>query len=364
MTIEAFRKDGDTFQVQELIGRGKRLKILAIGFIPPPLGGISVSFKIFCDIVSIRDDVDLMVINVSGMNQRNQLFLESLGLLVRLWHNIAKSDVVTLYCSTEQVPSLAAATWIFCRLLRKSFILRMGAGLDHRELGPIIGRVAEFVAKRVDLFLVQTKLLVETCRLRGFTRVDWYPTSRLAGLPMASRAKCRRFVFIGHVRPSKGMEELIAAAERLPKSAIVDVYGPFFDGIDTSIFEGRKHIFYKGVLDPDKVVGTMREYDAFVLPSKAFTEGYPGAILEALSVGMPIISTTVGGIPEILDEKCSILVEPGDKRALADAMHRLVNNEDLYHELCRGALEVRNRFSAEYWANWLVDQCARMSWLV
>lgn len=339
----------------------RKLRILAIGFLPPPLGGISVSFKIFCDIVSGRDDVDLMVINVSGMNQRNELFRESLGLLARLWRNIAKSDVVTLYCSTEQVPSLAVATWIFCRLLRKSFILRMGAGLDHRELGPIAGRVAEFVAKRVDLFLVQTKLLLETCRLRGFTQVDWYPTSRLAGLPMASRAKCRQFVFIGHVRPSKGVEELIAAAERLPKSASVDVYGPFFDGMDASIFEGRKRIFYKGILDSDKVVGTMREYDAFVLPSKTFTEGYPGAILEALSVGIPVISTTVGGIPEILNEKCSILVEPGDKRALADAMHRLVKNEDLYRELCHGALDVRDRFSAKYWADWLVNQCAILS---
>lgn len=342
----------------------RKLRILAIGFIPPPLGGISVSFKIFCDIVSRRDDVGLMVINVSGMNQRNQLFRESLGLVVRLWRNIAKSDVVTLYCSTEQVPSLAVVTWIFCRLLRKPFILRMGAGLDHRELGPMAGRVAEFVTKRVDLFLVQTKLLVETCRLRGFTRVDWYPTSRLAGLPMASRAKCRRFVFVGHVRPSKGVEELIAAAERLPKSVIVDVYGPFFDGIDPSVFEGRKRIFYKGILDPERVVGTMREYDAFVLPSKALTEGYPGAILEALSVGMPIISTTVGGIPEILNEKCSILVEPGDKRALADAMHRLVTDEDLYHKLCRGVLEVRDQFSAKYWTDWLVNQCGRLSGLV
>lgn len=347
--------------MQKLGSRRQKLSILAVGFLPPPLGGISVSFKIFCDIISKRDDVDLMVINVSGMNQRNQLFRESLVLLSRLWRNIAKSDVVTLYCSTEQVPSLAVATWIFCRLLRKSFILRLGGGQDHRELGPLLGRMAEFVAKRVDLFLVQTKLLLDTCRLRGFTRIDWYPTSRPAGLTMGSRTKCRRFVFIGQVRLSKGVEELIAAAERLPKSAMVDVYGPFFDSMDASIFEGRKHIFYKGILDPDKVVETIREYDAFVLPSRHVGEGYPGAILEALSVGMPVISSTMGGIPEILDEKCSILVEPGNKDALADAMHSLVADEDLYHELCRGALEVRDRFSAEYWADWLVNQCARLS---
>jgi len=240
----------------------------------------------------------------------------------------------------------------------------MGAGLDHRELGPIVGRMAEFVAKRVDLFLVQTKILLKACRQRGFTQVDWYPTSRPVGLPMVSRAKCQRFVFVGHIRPSKGVEELIVAAERLPKSTFVDVYGPFFDGIDPSIFENHNRIRYKGILDPDKVTETMREYDAFVLPSKALTEGYPGAILEALSVGMPVISTTVGGIPELLNEQFSILVEPGDKEALADAMQRLVTDEDLYHELCRGALEVRDRFSAQYWADWLVNQCVRLRRLV
>lgn len=236
----------------------------------------------------------------------------------------------------------------------------MGADLDPREYGSIAGCVSEFVAKRVDLFLVQTKRLLHTCRGRGFSQVDWHPTSRVVGQAMGYRDRCRRFVFIGQVRTSKGVKELIEAARHLPGATTVDIYGPFYDGLDSSIFQACECICYQGILEPERVLATLREYDAFVLPSKAVTEGYPGAILEALSVGMPIISTAVGGIPEIVDERCGILVEPGDTDALAGAMLRLVDDEALYHRFCQGALEVKDRFSAEYWVDWLVDQCDRL----
>jgi glycosyltransferase involved in cell wall biosynthesis len=353
-------EDNRLGKAEEICGHERKLRILAVGFLPPPLGGVSVSFKVFCDIVSKRDDVRLTVINVSGMNQRKRLLQESSGLLVRLWHNIKRTDVVTLHCSTEQVATLASAIWILCRLQRKSFVLRMGAGLDHREYGVISGRVAEFVSRRVELFLVQTQRLLEACRRRGYSQVDWYPTSRVAGRPKVSRPKCQRFVFVGHVRLSKGVEELIEAAEGLSESAHVDVYGQCYDGLDESTFASCHRICYRGVLDFGKVIDVLREYDAFVLPSKASTEGYPGAILEALSVGLPVISTTVGGIPEIVDRRCGILVEPGDVETLAEAMNELVDDEALYHRLCKGALAVGDRFSAERWADWFVGQCCEL----
>lgn len=341
-------------------GRHK-LRILAIGFMPPPLGGVSISFKIFHDIVTKRCDIDLRVINVSGMRQRKRLLRESASLVARIWRDAPLNDVVTLYCTPDQIPSLGLATWAVCRLRGKPLILRMAAGQDYRELGTVSGRIAEFVIRRVELFLVQTNRLVELCRLRRIQHVAWYPTSRPAAAILEDRTLCRRFVFIGQVRPLKGLYELISAAEEMPESVEVDVYGPLLDGMDETDFCGCKRISYKGVLDPQNVASTMKEYDAFVLPSKASTEGYPGAILEALSMGMPVIATTVGGIPEIVDEKCGILVDPDDKKDLADAMRRLNVDAQLYRDLRCGARAVRSRFSAQYWAEWLVDECARLS---
>ena len=65
--------------------------------------------------------------------------------------------------------------------------------------------------------------------------------------------------------------------------------------------------------------------DVFVLPS--YNEGLPISILEAMSYNLPIISTKVGGIPEILkNEYNGYLINPGDLIALENAISALINN--------------------------------------
>lgn len=336
------------------------MKILAIGFLPPPLGGVSVSFEIFCDLAARNDGTVLEVVNLSARRPRHCLLRAALAILKHIWTGTARNDVAVLYCATPQVATIGLATLAMCRLRRKPLVLRKAASMDVRALGPLRGRVAEFVVKRADLFLAQTQQLAELCRRRGLTRTRWFPTSRPLGPVRDDDRECRRFVYIGQIKPTKGAFELIEAAQHLPPPATLDVYGPLFAGVEQEAFAGSGRIAYRGVLEPGEVVATLARYDAFVLPSKARSEGYPGAILEAFSVGLPVIATTVGGIPEIVDERCGILVAPGDTEALVRAMRRLSEDQDTYQRLCRGAREARERFSAEYWTDWLVGQCREL----
>ena len=332
------------------------MKLLAIGFVPPPLGGVSVSFKLFCDLVATQNRVDLQVINLSGIRARRSV--KSVCALVRhIWKYAARCDVATLYCATSQIPTVGLLTLCLCRLRKKPFILRKAGGTDHRELGAFFGRVAEFVMKHADLFLAETKYLVDLNRRRGIVQTRWYPTTRRAAQLSDGRTRCRRFVFVGQVRLAKGVMELVKASDRLPSGTSVDVYGPLFDDLPADLFEGRQRIFYKGALKHEDVVPTLRQYDAFVLPTKAPTEGYPGAILEAYGAGLPVITTTCGAIPEIVDDTFGILVEPGDAEALAQAMNHLVSHDSAYQRLCCGARDARERFSAEQWIAWFLQQC-------
>lgn len=66
--------------------------------------------------------------------------------------------------------------------------------------------------------------------------------------------------------------------------------------------------------------------DVFVLPSTY--EGLPLTILEAMAAGLPIIATSVGGVPDIVNSN-GILTEPGDNESLISAMTELINNKEL-----------------------------------
>jgi len=75
----------------------------------------------------------------------------------------------------------------------------------------------------------------------------------------------------------------------------------------------------------------MKSLDVFVLPSLA--EGTPNGVIEAMAHGLPIIATWVGGIPDIVNAECGILIPPGNADALADAMEQLAGDPALRAEM-------------------------------
>ena len=75
----------------------------------------------------------------------------------------------------------------------------------------------------------------------------------------------------------------------------------------------------------------LRKTDIFILPS--YAEGMPMSILEAMSYSIPVISTFVGGIPELIsDGESGFLITPGDIDALYQRLASLVKNEKLRSE--------------------------------
>ncbi len=97
----------------------------------------------------------------------------------------------------------------------------------------------------------------------------------------------------------------------------------------------KKVRFLGDVLPGQAVYDQLDEADLFVLPSRQ--EGLPRAVIEAMARGMPCISSTVGGIWELLDENC--LVPPSDVKALAEKIEEVVGNKEQLREMSRRNLE-------------------------
>ena len=337
----------------------RKKRILLIGGLPPPLGGISVSFKQLVDELSSRDDIQIDILDF------NKDRYKSSGTWKHYWHfltsifiKIPHNDIVTVYMATTAMPTAGLFLLIICRIFRKKFILRKAAGLDYLALGLFRGLLADWVARQSNLFLVETRQLLEILKARGINQIKWYPTSRPRKiLHLTEKTSCQRFVFIGQVREHKGIKELVECFRDAPDDITVDIYGPIFEDLPKNIFENLQNVRYMGTLEPEKVITTFSQYDMSLLPTKATTEGYPGAVLESYSAGIPIITTRCGAIPEIVDKTSGLFIEPGDITSFKKAVMKVSQDIALFNNLRDGALKKSMEFDSKLWADLFVKYC-------
>jgi glycosyltransferase involved in cell wall biosynthesis len=106
----------------------------------------------------------------------------------------------------------------------------------------------------------------------------------------------------------------------------------------------------------EDIYNILAALDLFVLPS--LSEGVPMVILEAMSLGTPIVATRVGGVEEILrDNHTALLVPARDPGALALACGRLIDDQTLAQQLTRSAHELVVR---EYSAGVMTERVAKL----
>jgi glycosyltransferase involved in cell wall biosynthesis len=90
------------------------------------------------------------------------------------------------------------------------------------------------------------------------------------------------------------------------------------------------------------------------------TVDVPLSLLEGMAVGVPVIGSAIGGIPEIVeDEVNGLLVPPQAPRRLADAMLKLLDNDDLCHQMGVYGREMVQAFSVDRVAANLLDDYTR-----
>jgi glycosyltransferase involved in cell wall biosynthesis len=110
----------------------------------------------------------------------------------------------------------------------------------------------------------------------------------------------------------------------------------------------RANLHLPGWITRDRRDALMRRTTVFVLPSHA--EGLPVSLLEAMAAGCPVIATRVGGIPDLVEDGVNgLLVEAGDRRALAAALRRLLLDRGLAARLGLSAREtIVRRYTVEH----------------
>ena len=146
--------------------------------------------------------------------------------------------------------------------------------------------------------------------------------------------KATNLLFLGAVGRRKGIEDLLDAMtlidDQLEKCVKLTIYGPIADfPIEEAIKQKglQKRVSYLGWLGAEQRGQVFAHTAVNVLPS--YYEGLPMTILETMAYGIPNITTAIAGIPEAVDCRNGVLVEPGDVSGLAKSISSLMNQEEL-----------------------------------
>lgn len=143
-------------------------------------------------------------------------------------------------------------------------------------------------------------------------------------------------LYMGQITKAKGvfdLVEMIAENNNFYKGKLIlDIGGGMYDSDKLRSFISDNKIddivHFHGWLTGNAKAEIFSLADAYILPS--YVEGVPISILEAESYGLPILSTTVGGIPEIVDEgKNGFLFAPGDKQGMKNAIDTIIRDKTL-----------------------------------
>jgi glycosyltransferase involved in cell wall biosynthesis len=94
----------------------------------------------------------------------------------------------------------------------------------------------------------------------------------------------------------------------------------------------KRRIVFTGAVDSPTLMREFQECDLLVLPSLG--ESAPLVISQAMCLGLPVVATRVGGIPEMVEHGLTgMLVPPGESEPLADALMQLLDDPQLRHRL-------------------------------
>lgn len=156
-----------------------------------------------------------------------------------------------------------------------------------------------------------------------------------------------RLLFVGAIGKLKGEKDLIKALAILrdTKTNIkVSFLGYEAESLMSYCKELKvsKFIEFLGAVSMSERIGFFQKADIFVLPT--YAEAMPMSVIEAMAAGLPVISTRVGGIPELItDGVDGLLYSPGDVSALAEKISFLLDNENIRINIGKKAAERAGR---------------------
>ena len=341
MRIKARNVDGGVCSTK---GQQPRLRdrVLLMGPALDQKGGMASVQKLILKEVPVAfDTIHVSTHDEGSLLHRGRIFLAGLAVLLgRLIRN--QCDLVHLHVSEKgSVLRKILLLWLV-KAFRKPVIMHThGCEFPafHRGLPGWARSLTNFSLRQADCFITLSdgwrQYYIANCHLDS-SRVVTLPNpvempETVTDRTLKAESSVVNFAFLGRIGRRKGAFDLIRAFAALPnrEKARLWLAGDGELAAAAALIEelglGRS-VRLLGWIDETQRSQLLARADVFVLPS--YNEALPMALLEAMAVALPVISTPVGGIPEfVTDGAEGCLVMPGDVEALSRTMARLAKSE-------------------------------------
>ncbi len=346
-------------------------RLLFIGPYPPPYSGPEMGMRLFLE-SSLKDEFQIFFLN-TNVRKSNATkgrfdftaFLAFFRFVFSLLYMIIRYRPALAYypVTATQVGWIGRDLWCLaiCRILRVKCVIHMRGShfrLNYERFNPIAKRLVRWSCKTASTVIVQAECLkqqfdglVPNDRIKVlYQAID---TSKYDN-PDLDNYQRGKILFLGHLTKAKGYIDLLRCMEsvvanfpeahfyfagtirKVERNIFFNQYtgkpllteDPYI--VREAIQSGplKEHYHELGMINGDELMNHLRNTDIFALPS--YSEGFSRAMLEAMSVGKPIIYTPIGAHSEIMkNEENGLMSEPGDIRQLSENIKRLLQDQNL-----------------------------------
>ncbi|MBV5328707.1 MAG: glycosyltransferase family 4 protein [Chlorobium sp.] len=261
-----------------------------------------------------------------------------------------KIDIVHIHCGDITSSHRKFLYFKIAQLFKKKIVLHLHGALFIEQFN----KSSTFWRKRLSVFFEESHVVICLAKSWSHDIGLLFPRSKRLvipnGIPLPQIDCLQRdhkeviVTFLGLIGPRKGIFDLLLVvkdlvAQGLPIFLKIGGNGEV-DRLKKNIQEAalQDHVEYLGWVTPLERKLLLEKTDIYVLPS--YGEGMPMSILEAMSYSIPIVSTMVGGIPELVrNDYSGFLVCPGDTAQLSSKLKLLVENKKLRSDMGKHARE-------------------------
>ena len=290
-----------------------------------------------------------------------------------------KPDVCYLALTATGIPFYKDV--LLVALLRLFKIKRIyhlhNKGIKNFQTNKINFRLYRFVFNNADVILLSKQLYKDIETFVPSSRVHICPngiedTVRDTEIQSKPKENPAKILFLSNLLESKGVFVLLDACAILKQKGIDFECNLIGAEGDLSVKQFNKRVVQKGVTDRVVYLGKkfgqdkydiFMNADIFAFPTYYFNECFPLVLLEAMSFGLPLVSTFEGGIPDIIEVGTTgYLVPQRNVEALADKLEILIKNPELRQQMGKaGRIKYQNEFTLPIFENRLKDILERIS---